>query len=92
MLDVTNGQDPAGGSPKLRGARGIDRPDARASPGAGPGTVSDGQRLQVPAHPSLEQRFSVDAATLGLPAESGTSLAQGRFPERGATARESSRG
>jgi putative ABC transport system permease protein len=52
------------------------------------GTVSGAGVYKSPLIPSIETNaLSVDAATLGLPAAAGTSLAQGRFLNQ-ATARE----
>ena len=52
------------------------------------GTVSNTSVYKSPYIPAIETNaLSVDAATFGLPAVAGTSLAQGRFLDA-ATARE----
>ena len=89
LLRVTNGQDLAGNTAELP----ITAPGMIARlPGVtavqDTGTVSGVSVYKSPLIPSIETNgLSVDAATLGLPAESGTSLAQGRFLNA-ATARE----
>ena len=61
-----------------------DRPAARGHRGPGHRRRQRRQRLRSPAHPrrSKPTRLSVDAASLGLPAVVGTTLAQGPVPER----------
>jgi putative ABC transport system permease protein len=81
LLTVTNGQDFSGSTAKLPPTA----PGMIARlPGViavqDTGTVSGVNAYKSPLIPSIETNaLSVDAATLGLPAVSGTSLAQGRF-------------
>ncbi len=89
LLTVTNGQTLAGATAEL--------PDAAPGmiarlPGVtgvqDTGSVGNVNVYKSPLIPPIETNaLSVDAATLGLPAVSGTSLAQGRFLNA-ATARE----
>jgi putative ABC transport system permease protein len=89
LLTVTNGQTLAGGTAELPEAA----PGMIARlPGVigvqDTGTVSGVSVYKSPLIPQIETNgLSVDAATLGLPAVAGTSLAQGRFLNA-ATARE----
>jgi putative ABC transport system permease protein len=89
LLTVTNGQNFSGGVAELpEAAPGmIDRlPGVTAVQATG--SVGNVNVYKSPLIPSIETNgLSVDAATLGLPAVSGTSLAQGRFLNA-ATARE----
>jgi putative ABC transport system permease protein len=89
LLTVTNGQTLTGGTAELPEAA----PGMIARlPGViavqATGTVSNVSVYRSPLIPSIETSgLSVDAATLGLPAAVGTSLAQGQFLNA-ATARE----
>jgi putative ABC transport system permease protein len=89
LLTVTNGQTLSGGTAELPAAA----PGMTARlPGVtgvqDTGTVSGVSVYKSPLIPQIEtSALSVDAATLGLPAVAGTSLAQGRFLNA-ATARE----
>jgi len=89
LLTVTNGQTLAGGAAELPAAA----PGMIARlPGVtavqDTGTVGGVSVYKSPLIPSIQtSALSVDAATLGLPAVAGTSLAQGRFLNA-ATARE----
>jgi putative ABC transport system permease protein len=85
LLTVTNGQTLTGGVAEL--------PDAAPGmiarlPGVAAvqdtGTVDGASVYKSPLIPAIETNaLSVDAATLGLPAVAGTSLAQGRFLNAG---------
>ena len=89
LLTVADGQDLGGGAAELPAAA----PGMIARlPGVtavqDTGTVTGVSAYKSPLIPSIETNArSVDAATLGLPAVAGTSLAQGRFLNA-ATARE----
>jgi putative ABC transport system permease protein len=89
LLTVTNGQTLSGDTAELPGAA----PGMIARlPGVtavqDTGTVNGVSVYKSPLIPSIETNaLSVDAATLGLPAAAGTSLAQGRYLNA-ATARE----
>ena len=89
LLTVTNGQTLTGGVAKLP----VAAPGMIARlPGVigvqDTGTVNGVSVYKSPLIPTVETNaLSVDAATLGLPAVAGTSLAQGRFLNA-ATARE----
>jgi putative ABC transport system permease protein len=89
LLTVTNGQDLGGNTAELPAAAPgmIGRlPGVTAVQDTG--TVSGVSVYKSPYIPPIETNaLSVDAATLGLPAVAGTSLAQGRFLNA-ATARE----
>jgi putative ABC transport system permease protein len=88
LLEVTSGQDFSGATAELR----MTAPGMIARlPGVTDvqdiGTVTGVNAYKSPLIPSIETNaISVDAATLDLPAASGTSLAQGRFLDE-ATAR-----
>ncbi len=89
LLTVTNGQTLAGATAELP----VTAPAMIARlPGVtavqDTGSVGNVYAYKSPLIPSIETNaLSVDAATLGLPAVAGTSLAQGRFLNA-ATARE----
>ncbi len=89
LLTVTNGQTSSGGVAELRAAAPgmIGRlPGVTAVQDTG--SVGNVNAYKSPYIPRIETNgLSVDAATLSLPAVSGTSLAQGRFLNA-ATARE----
>jgi putative ABC transport system permease protein len=81
LLTVTNGQDFSGNTVELSRAAPamIDRlPDVTAVQDIG--EVTGANAFRSPYIPATETNaLTVDAATLGLPAVAGTSLAQGRF-------------
>ena len=90
LLTVTNGQTLTGATAELpEAAPGMIARLPGVTAVQDTGSRRRRQRLQVPAHPRgrNQRALSVDAATLGLPAVAGTSLAQGRFLNA-ATARE----
>jgi putative ABC transport system permease protein len=89
LLTVTNGQTSAGGTAELpRAAPGMIARLPGVTAVQDTGAVSGVSVYKSPYIPAIETNgLSVDAATTGLPAVSGTSLAQGRFLNA-ATARE----
>ncbi|MGH3288170.1 MAG: ABC transporter permease [Streptosporangiaceae bacterium] len=89
LLTVTNGQTLAGGAAELpEAAPGMIGRLPGVTGVQDTGTVGGVSVYKSPLIPSIETNgLSVDAATLGLPAVAGTSLAQGRFLNA-ATARE----
>jgi putative ABC transport system permease protein len=89
LLTVTNGQTFSGATAELPvAAPGMITRLAGVTAVQATGTVPGISVYKSPYIPSIETNgLSVDAATLGLPAVAGTSLAQGRFLDA-ATARE----
>ena len=89
LLTVTNGQTFSGATAKLPvAAPGMITRLAGVTAVQDIGLVGGVSAYKTPYIPTIETNgLSVDAATLGLPAVAGTSLAQGRFLN-GATARE----
>jgi putative ABC transport system permease protein len=89
LLTVTNGQTLSGSTAELpEAAPGMIARLPGVTAVQDTGTVSGVSAYKSPLIPSIETNaLSVDAATLGLPAAAGTSLAQGRFLNA-ATARE----
>jgi putative ABC transport system permease protein len=89
LLTVTNGQTLTGGTAELpEAAPGMIGRLPGVTAVEATGTLSNVSAYRSPLIPSIETSgLSVDAATLGLPAVAGTSLAQGRFLNA-ATARE----
>jgi putative ABC transport system permease protein len=89
LLTVTNGQTLAGGVAELpETAPGMIARLPGVTAVQATGTVNGVSAYKSPLIPAIEtSAISVDAATLGLPAVAGTSLAQGRFLDA-ATARE----
>ncbi len=81
LLTVTNGQTLAGTTAELpESAPGMIARLPRVTGVQATGTVSGVNVYKSPLIPSIETSgLSVDAATLGLPAAVGTSLAQGRY-------------
>ena len=84
LLTVTNGQTFSGGTAELPvAAPGM----IGRLPGVlsvqDTGTVTNVNAYRSPLIPAIDTNaLSVDAATLGLPAVAGTSLAQGQLPQR----------
>ena len=89
LLTVTNGQTLTGATAELpEAAPGMIGRLPGVTAAQDTGTVSNVNAYKSPYIPLVETNaLSVDAATLGLPAVAGTSLAQGRFLNA-ATARE----
>jgi putative ABC transport system permease protein len=89
LLTVTNGQTLTGSTAELpEAAPGMIGRLPGVTAVEATGTLSNVSAYRSPLIPSIETSgLSVDAATLGLPAVAGTSLAQGRFLNA-ATARE----
>ena len=89
LLTVTDGQTLAGGPAELpEAAPGMIARLPGVAAVQDTGTVTGVSAYKSPLIPSIETNaLSVDAATLGLPAVAGTSLAQGQFLNA-ATARE----
>jgi putative ABC transport system permease protein len=89
LLTVTNGQTFSGATAKLPvAAPGMITRLSGVTAVQDIGLVGGVSAYKTPYIPTIETNgLSVDAATLGLPAVAGTSLAQGRFLN-GATARE----
>jgi putative ABC transport system permease protein len=89
LLTVTNGQTLAGATAELpEAAPGMIARLAGVTAVQDTGTVSGVNVYKSPLIPSIETSgLSVDAATLGLPAVAGTSVAQGSYLNA-ATARE----
>src|SRR6516162_6030424 len=89
LLTVTNGQTLTGDTAELpTAAPGMIARLPGVTAVQATGTVSGVSAYKSPLIPPIETNgLSVDAATLGLPAVSGTSLAHGRFMNA-ATARE----
>jgi putative ABC transport system permease protein len=89
LLTVTNGQTFTGGTAELPGAApGMIGRLPGVTGVAAIGAVSSVNAYRSPAIPAYRTNaVSVDAATLGLPAVAGTSIAQGRYLNA-ATARE----
>jgi putative ABC transport system permease protein len=81
LLTVTNGQTLAGTTAELpESAPGMIARLPRVTGVQDTGTVSGVNVYKSPLIPSIETSgLSVDAATLGLPAAAGASLAQGRY-------------
>jgi putative ABC transport system permease protein len=81
LLTVTNGQTLTGGTAELpEAAPGMIARLPGVTAVQATGTVSNVSVYRSPLVPSIETNgLSVDAATLGLPAAVGTSLAQGQF-------------
>jgi putative ABC transport system permease protein len=81
LLTVTNGQTLTGDTAKLpEAAPGMIARLPGVTGAQDTGTVSGVDVYKSPLIPSIETNaLSVDAATLGLPAAAGTSLAQGRY-------------
>jgi putative ABC transport system permease protein len=81
LLTVTNGQTLTGATAKLpEAAPGMIARLPGVTGAQDTGTVSGVDVYKSPLIPSIETNaLSVDAATLGLPAAAGTSLAQGRY-------------
>jgi putative ABC transport system permease protein len=81
MLTVTDGQTLSGGTAELPvAAPGMIRRLPGVTRVQATGTVNGVSVYKSPLIPAIEtSALSVDAATLGLPAVAGTSLAQGRF-------------
>jgi len=81
LLTVTNGQDFSGATAELpTAAPGMIARLPGVTAVQDTGTVSNVSAYKSPYIPPVETNaLSVDAATLGLPAVAGTSLAQGRF-------------
>ena len=89
LLTVTNGQTLGGATAELPvAAPGMIARLPRVTAVQDTGTISGVSVYKSPLIPAIETSgLSVDAATLGLPAVAGTSLAQGRYLNA-ATARE----
>jgi putative ABC transport system permease protein len=89
LLTVSNGQTLSGGTAELpEAAPGMIARLPGVTAVQDTGNVGGVSAYKSPLIPSIETNaLSVDAATLGLPAVAGTSLAQGRFLNA-ATARE----
>ncbi len=81
LLTVTNGQTLTGSTAELpEAAPGMIGRLPGVTAVEATGTLSNVSAYRSPLIPSIETSgLSVDAATLGLPAVAGTSLAQGRF-------------
>ena len=81
LLTVTNGQTLTGGAAELpQAAPGMIARLPGVTGVQDTGTVTGVDVYKSPLIPSIETNaLSVDAATLGLPAAAGTSLAQGRY-------------
>jgi putative ABC transport system permease protein len=81
LLTVTNGQNFTGGTAELPiAAPGMVGRLPGVTAVQDTGTVSNVNAYRSPFIPAVHTNgFSVDAATLGLPAVAGTSIAQGRF-------------
>ena len=81
LLTVTNGQNFTGGTAELPvAAPGMIGRLPGVTSVQDTGTVPDVNAYRSPLIPAIDtDALSVDAATLGLPAVAGTSLAQGRY-------------